>query len=651
MTPWIDRAKQWLPAAAVGFAAVFSLRRLDDFDTWWHLAAGRWIYENGTVPGHDVLSYTVRDHAWTNLQWLYDLILFGLYSVGGADLLVLACAACFTGAAALLARNLRLSLGPVGAAVLLVWVLAAVNERFLIRPEMATFVLLQAVLLLLATMRENQGRFLWMLVPVMALWVNLHALFVLGAAVIVAAMCSCVAASLPLLPRRWREASELEPQLRRRLLLSGATALLATLANPYFVDGALFPLELLTRIDGSNSVFQSIGEFRPPFSGYFPTFAIGAYQAYFFAGIAVVALAGLLEALPANPSGGPARASGGPARFNLGEVAVFVSFAYLSLLARRNAGIFVIATAPFVACCASVIWDRTRPLLPALLVRRAGLASALVFPPALLLMSCLVASNWWYVQRGESHASGFGVFEANFPLAAADFVRDNALPGRLYNDFTAGGYLTWARPAGDGVYIDGRLEVYDQEFFTRYSRSLSDARTFEAEVDRLGIETVLLFHRWGNRHPLIRWLARNPAWDLVFHDPVGVVFLKGEGNQEALARARQAFPAFRERTEARLVAAPSSWRAPVSLHTEILAYAGLMETLGDEAEAFRLYGLGLTQGVSGADEARARLKLAVFLARRGELGQSRLQVLRALEVEPQSPDARRMLEQLERHGG
>ncbi len=646
MSQWIHKLERRLPAAAVAFAAVFSLRQLDDFDTWWHLASGRWIYTNAAVPHHDVLSYTVTDKSWTNLQWLYDLILYGLYSLGGADLLVIGCAVCFTAAAALLARNLAKSLGPAASCALLIWVLAAANERFLIRPEMVSFVLLEALLLLLAGIREDKGRRLWMLVPVMVLWVNTHALFVLGIVVIVAAMSAPAAARLPLFPRRWREASRLDPESERRLWLAGAAACAATLLNPYLLDGVLFPLELFTRIDGSNTVFQTIGEFRPPFSGYFPTFAIGAYQAFLICSSAVVVLAGLVEAF--GRRGGH---SDRPARFDLGGLAVFVAFAYLSLLARRNAGIFVMAAAPFTAQCLGILGERFRDSIPQTLRRGVAAIACVALPSLLAIMSYAVASNWWYVQRGESHASGLGVFPANFPRSAADFVRDQGLPGPMYNDLTAGGYLTWARPTGMGVYVDGRLEVYDEDFISLYSRSLSDARTFNAEVQRHGIQTVLLFHRWGNRHPLISWLSRNPAWSLAYHDPVAVVFVRNEGNGDAIARARNAFPALLAATQRRLSAPQSSWRIPVSLYTEILSYAQLMETLGDGGEARRLYALALAQGLSGEEENRARLKLAVYLGRAGEMSQARLQVLKVLENDEENDSARRLLEQLERFGG
>ena len=93
--------------ATVALAAVLAFRPIDDFDTWWHLAAGRWIVGHGAVPATDTLSHTVRDHPWINLEWAYEVALYLLYSRGGPVLLSCAAAAGFTLAVWLLLRLVR----------------------------------------------------------------------------------------------------------------------------------------------------------------------------------------------------------------------------------------------------------------------------------------------------------------------------------------------------------------------------------------------------------------------------------------------------------------------------------------------------------------------------------------------------------------
>jgi len=110
---FIGRLGAALPALAIGLTAVLALRRLSDADTWWHLAAGRWIAENRAIPRTDMLSFTVPDHRWINLQWLFDLFAYALFRAGGPDLLAAAGAAVYALGTALLLKNLRLSVAAV----------------------------------------------------------------------------------------------------------------------------------------------------------------------------------------------------------------------------------------------------------------------------------------------------------------------------------------------------------------------------------------------------------------------------------------------------------------------------------------------------------------------------------------------------------
>ncbi len=193
------------------------------------------------IPRTDTLSFTVPDHAWTNLQWLFDLFIFSLYRAGGPHLLVAAGAAIYTLGVALLVRNLRCFVGPIPATLLVLWGLAIAQGRFVIRPEMLSFLYLQLILWIYLTATPDRARRLWLLPVVMLLWVNTHALFAIGIFVIGCHMAASVASRLPFLPGLWRDAAARLPM--RTTLLSGGLAILAILVNPYGIDGALSPSE------------------------------------------------------------------------------------------------------------------------------------------------------------------------------------------------------------------------------------------------------------------------------------------------------------------------------------------------------------------------------------------------------------------------
>ncbi len=172
----------------VALAAVLAFRPIDDFDTWWHLAAGRWIAGHGAVPSTDTLSHTVRDHRWINLEWAYEVVIYLLHSLGGPVLLSVAAAVGFTLAVWLLLRLVQPHLGDAGGAILSLLVLLVMQDRFTVRPEMVSFPLLVGLLSVLEFARTREGRGLWLLVPLMVIWVNVHGLFIIGVFAILCAL-------------------------------------------------------------------------------------------------------------------------------------------------------------------------------------------------------------------------------------------------------------------------------------------------------------------------------------------------------------------------------------------------------------------------------------------------------------------------------
>ncbi len=639
----------------VTVAGMLAFRRLDDADTWWHLASGRWIAQHHTVPHTDTLSYTVLDHPWINLQWLFDLLIFGLYRAGGPNLVVLAGVILFAATTALLLKNLRLALGPVAASGMALWVIAIAQGRFNIRPEMVSFLFLQIVLLVCASARDTPARRLWILPAVMLVWVNTHGLFVIGAFVIAAYMAASVAKRLPFLPRAWRGA--MEPTATRTMLLSGAVALLITLANPYGLGGVLFPLKLMTRISGESPVFQLVGEFRRSFSPENVTFAVRAYQAFFVFTVAVVGVAtcvatfaGRRRVRDARPDqrrrkkrhgGTRDEANGSPAAeearpsLDLGGLVIFVGLAYLSTLARRNMALFALGAAPFAAQCLALLHRRwSGAVLSHAARERLAPATVAAMFLALLVSGWLVASNNFYRWDGQLHEFGAGVLEVTNPVKASAFAKEQKLPAPLYNDLSAGGYLAWDRPLESGVYIDGRLEVYDDRFFSDYIGRLRQPARWQDDVDHLGVQTVILWHWYAAQRHLLGWLLRDPRWALVYFDENTTIFVRRAGNESFIERAARAFEPLREQQARALLGPATSWQWAPGRARGLFAYASLLDAMGRSGEATPFFSRLLEIGSSRRDEAVVAVRLAQYHAARGETEAARAYLRRAAAADP-----------------
>ena len=90
--PWagaVERAAAplWLAATA---ALLWSLmfRFLFNSDLWFHLAAGREIWQGRGIPAADSWSYTAAGRPWHNHEWLADLLYYGWSRAFGIESLV-----------------------------------------------------------------------------------------------------------------------------------------------------------------------------------------------------------------------------------------------------------------------------------------------------------------------------------------------------------------------------------------------------------------------------------------------------------------------------------------------------------------------------------------------------------------------------------
>jgi len=594
--------------AAVAFSGVLALRRVDDFDTWWHLAAGRWIALHRAVPTTDTLSHTVRNHTWIDLQWGFDLGAYVLHALGGAGLLSFAAAAGFTLAMVLTFRLLKGELGPVAAALLTILVVLVAQDRFAVRPELLSFPLLALVITVLESGERREGRGLWRLVPLMVVWANVHALYVIG----VFAILSSMAGSL------------LTP--KRGVLLWGGLAVGAVLVNPYGIAAVAFPFKLLSRIDGSNAAFQTIAEFRSPFLPDAGGLAVTAYKALLVLGIVA---AGAALAIRRR-------------RFDFGGVLFAAGLGALSIAARRNAALFAVGAAPFIARSLATAFASLPRGIKDAVTSRATLAGGAVLVAAPLLAASVV-SGAFYKWDHQPREFGAGVIDGTFPVRAAAAIREAGLPPQLYNDVAAGGYLAWDDPLGQGVFIDGRLEVYDDAFFADYVAAMYDPVRFDAAAERYGVQTVVLFHRWENRRLLVERLFHSGTWSLVYADEVAAVFVRAAGNEALLARAAGLTPRWNDATRAWLSRPVPRWPYPAGRVEGTRAFARLLATLGDAEGAVEAYRKVLELDVPAADEIDVRLILARRFAGTGRLDEARDQARRVLVLAPGNLEARQLL--------
>lgn len=169
---------KWRPSpadlipAAVALLAMFPLH---NNDLWWHLATGRWIVEHLAVPRSDVFSWTHYLGAWVDNEWLGQVVVYGVWRLGGNVALIALRACLYAGLALLVRAFSREAFAPAIAVAV-----ALSHHWWELRPSV--FTLAALLLMLIAIERGREG---W-LVPLFLVWANVHPGFLFGLIVLAA---------------------------------------------------------------------------------------------------------------------------------------------------------------------------------------------------------------------------------------------------------------------------------------------------------------------------------------------------------------------------------------------------------------------------------------------------------------------------------
>jgi hypothetical protein len=213
----------WAFAAGKGWLSL-----LADGDTGWHIRTGDWILRTGRVPTHDLFSFSKEGQPWFAWEWLSDVCLAILHRNWGLRGVVIFSGLVLSVSILLLFRwMLWRNAGFFGALAVAFLATGAASVHFLARPHIFTFLLMIVSLWMLDRDRKSATPLVWILVPLCALWTNLHG----GFLALIACLVLLTAASLlralfhPAFRRRFA-------QVKRYGLLTAACSC-ATLINPF----------------------------------------------------------------------------------------------------------------------------------------------------------------------------------------------------------------------------------------------------------------------------------------------------------------------------------------------------------------------------------------------------------------------------------
>jgi hypothetical protein len=287
------RTRRLVLAATAGLAAYASTAALTPIannDVWIHLTTGRLILEERTVPQTDRFSFTAEGARYVAHEWLAAVwYALGERAGGVPGIIVAGKLLPALGALAVLLLACRCARAPLAYALpAAVLVLTVARHRMLERPELIALSLLLGTLALLyrfhnrsdATWRSLAG-----LVPIAAVWANVHGSFPIGI-VVVLVFAAAEAAEL-LLARRGGAA--------RAMRAVGVPAGLGAAAWLWSLDLALFGRPAAALVIAVSLIFAA--EAASPVFGDHPA------ASWRRVGVLVAASLAMLLSIAANPRG------------------------------------------------------------------------------------------------------------------------------------------------------------------------------------------------------------------------------------------------------------------------------------------------------------------------------------------------------------
>jgi len=476
----------------VFMASIFVLaaQPITDPDCWWHLKTGQYIFETRSIPHTDIFSSLRFGSEWITHEWLSEVFMYSVFRKLGYGGLIVLFSLVITAAFWIAYQRCRQLAGhPYVAGFALLLGAAATRPVWGVRPQMFSLLFASIFISLLDRYsRREETPSIWWLVPLMILWVNMHAGFALGLALIILTIAGLLLDWLLLRKDAfadvWRRA--------RSLFWLLIVCVAAVCLNPNAARLYSYPLETIF----SRSMMRYIEEWKSP------DFHEASFQALALLILATFSVMALSNRRP-----------------RPGQLLMLAATAWAALRSGRNVAFFALVAMPLLAEHAwnwftSQRWGRWLAA-----PEKSGAVRMKLVLNALLFGIVLAASAFAVVRVVTRQSA---TESQKFPAAAVDFILADRPPQPIYNEYVWGGYLIWRLYPDYRVYIDGRADVYGDKLVEEFLEVRDGKPNWREPLDNHGIRTVLAKPDVA----LASLLRQDNGWLKVFEDKQAVIFVR-----------------------------------------------------------------------------------------------------------------------------
>lgn len=501
------------------FLSITKISGEDDF--FWHLASGKYIVENKTVPSTDVFGYVTYGQEWIPFEWGWDVITFLIFSLSGyvgiyTFKVIIILLTFFIYSRILSKLKLSDSLKIIFL-LILCW---GMLFRFSIRPHLISYLFYVLILYVIASYKyfdRKNYQILFYLPVIFLFWANLH----LGAVTGIFMFSLFVVSEIIiyLFPKNLStpEIPPLNKTELLRLLSVYIISLAVLLVNPNHINTYIYAFSLT-----KSKLIYDLGEFKSPFdSNYNSSLAMITYKILLGSGIIALYYSFMKKDLYA--------------------FLMVIFFALYSFKAARFTTDYNIAASVFIFTGIIYLLGKIESIkFRKFINANYGLKLVLILIMLFQIFSIpndrLFNSFFHYYRKW-----GIGIDRNFFSQEMFDFAKNiklNETGNHPFNQYTCGGLFIWSFPQNKN-FIDSRFindEIYSEYSNIHYMRTgfIDKLKKYDIDYFMYVVPSMLDNPRSLSSIVIAFLSQKNDEWKLIYWDDVSFIFVKNVPKFESI---------------------------------------------------------------------------------------------------------------------
>lgn len=488
-----------LLGCTLGMTSIFTLC---DPDYYWHLKTGEYIIQTWSIPNQDIFSYTMEGEIWVLHEWLFEIILYAIYSsFGEISIKFLTVSIAFLSIFSIFSISKKHSSSRIAfLAVLFLYPILFV-PFIAPRPQIISYIFFTFIIHSLFELKYFYNKTYLYYIPIlMIFWVNLHGGYIVGIALLLIFYCTEFL-------NLWFKTGCFKHAINttKHLGLITIISIIATGVNPEFYQHLLYPFQVMSM--GTSLDF--INEWKSP-----------DFHIIFGKGYLIFIFIFFLTELLKNK------------RSDFTEILLPLFFLMQGFIAVRHIPITLLTITPFL--CKNITIITSQENIQELFTKlnhpwlkkshSTNLSKDLGTKEYLFnwLILCSIILLFYMTPSAPHFQPYQDNKQAKVPEEAVNFIENNHIEGHIFNNYDYGGYLIYRLFPKQKIFIDGRADMYGDEFVEKYISIYYGDANWEKNFDEYNIQYIIS----GNNAPLRQLVLARGDFKLVYEDEYHSVLLK-----------------------------------------------------------------------------------------------------------------------------